>query len=115
MEYVFTGFRQVNLTRHYGFQGVAADRSRKQFTVGTDVTLLRKYAIALQDVPLLCRRFLEERDTADETRALTLTEDQMRRYADNRAALIELNARKRKQHRGPVSSKVGQAWRAESV
>jgi hypothetical protein len=115
MEFVFTGFQQVDGVRHYGFQGVAADRSRVQFTVGTDVTLLRKYAIALQDVPLLCRRFLEEQDESGRKRAVMFTEQDMRRYADTQASAREAAAQRRRPHRAPVSNKVGQAWRGPQV
>lgn len=112
MEYVLVGFRQVDAVRHYGFQGIAEDRSRVEFTVGTDMTLLRKYSIAIQDVPLLCRRFLEERDISDARHAIMLSEDQMRRFAEARSA-VEAAAKMRKHHRPPTSSKVGQAWRSE--
>ena len=114
MEYVFTGFRQVDTIRHYGFQGIADDHSRTSFTVATDVTLLRKYSIALQDFALLCRRFLQEREARDDQRSVILTEEEMRRIAGARTALLELAASKRKPHRAPVSHKVGQAWRSET-
>lgn len=108
MEYVFNGFRQVDSMRHYAFQGIAADHSRRPFIVATDITLLRKYSIALQDMPLLCRRFLEEREGHDEGRSVMLGEEDMRRYADKKAAaLLEIAARKRK-HQRVVASRAGQ-------
>ena len=110
MEYVFVGFRQTDAVRHYGFQGIAEDRSRSVYTVGVDTTLLRKYSIALQDVALICRRFLEEREGEDARHAVMLTEAHMRLFAENRAAVAASTA-KRRQHRPPVSNKVGQAWR----
>ncbi len=115
MEYVFTGFKQVEAIRHYGFEGIGADRSRTKYNVQADVALLRKYAIALQDVPLLCRRFLQEREGNDDLVSVMMSEDSMRKHADARTALIEDAARKRKQHRTPLSSKIGQAWRGERI
>ena len=115
MEYVFTGFRQVDTMRHYGFQGIADDHSRTSFSVATDVTLLRKYSIALQDVALLCRRFLQQREARDDQHSVVLTEEDMRRIADARTALLDLAAQKRKPHRTPVSRKVGQGWRTENA
>jgi hypothetical protein len=115
MEYVFTGFRQVDTMRHYSFQGIADDHTRTSYVVATDVTLLRKYSIALQDVALLCRRFLQQRDATDVRHSVILTEEEMRRIAEARTALLELAASKRKPHRVPASRKVGQAWRSETA
>jgi len=115
MDYVFTGFRQVEAIRHYGFEGIASDRSRTKYNVQADMALLRKYAIALQDVPLLCRRFLQEREGNDDLVSVMMNEDAMRKYADARTALLEDAARKRKQHRTPLSNKIGQAWRGERI
>jgi hypothetical protein len=107
VEYVFTGFRQVDGMRFYGFQGISADRSRQPYTVATDVTLLRMYAIALQDVPLLCRRFLEEREGRDGRHSIILGEADMRRHVDQKAAdLVERAARKRKPNSAAVSIKI---------
>jgi hypothetical protein len=74
-----------------------------------------KYAIALQDVPLLCRRFLEEQDESGRKRAVMFTEQDMRRYADTQASAREAAAQRRRPHRAPVSNKVGQAWRGPQV
>ena len=111
MEYVFVGFRQTDTVRHYGFQGVAEDRSRSAYTVGVDTTLLRKYSIALQDVALICRRFLEQREAADAPRAVMLTEAHLQVFVENRAAIAATTAKRKQHHRPPVSNKVGQAWR----
>ncbi len=112
MEFVFTGFKQVDSVRQYGFQGIAEDRSRQGYVVATDVSLLRKYRIPLQDLPLLFRRFLQAHDEANEQHSMMFSEEDMRRYAENRAAEAEAAASKRTKHRHvPTPKNSGMVWR----
>jgi hypothetical protein len=64
MQFSLTGFSQTANVRHYTFQGVTADQTRQEVTVGVDLNLARQYGISLQELPLLCRRFLEEQSVA---------------------------------------------------
>jgi len=112
MEFVLTGFRQDNNIRRYAFQGIAADRKRTEFTVGVDLSLVRKYQIPLQELPLLCCHFLTGRAGAEQTQALTFTEEDMLGYANRRAAAQNAAELKRKAYRRPPSSRIGQAWRS---
>jgi hypothetical protein len=54
--------------------------------VRTDLDLIRKYGIRVQELPLLCRGFLERRDEAEQGRAWIFSEEEMRAYASNCAA-----------------------------
>ena len=111
-EFVFTGFRQDSEIRSYTFQIIFADRSRGKVTVGADVSLIRKHRIPLQELPLLCRRLLENRaGTKAAIKDLTFTEKDMLVYVSERTAAEHVAELKRRAHRTPVSSKSGQAWR----
>ena len=95
MDFLLTGCRHVASVRVYAFEGVASDRTRTAFTVSIDTGLIGKYAIALQDLPLLCRQFLERRAPAPESQALTFTEAEMAGLAAERAdALHAVQQRK---------------------
>lgn len=59
MEYLLESYRQTAGVRIFFFDGVSSDRSRSRFTVSVDTALLSRYTISLQELPLLCRRFLQ--------------------------------------------------------
>jgi hypothetical protein len=101
MEYVFTGFRQDRNFRRYAFQAVAADRTRTDVSVSADVASILKHKIPLQELPLLCRRFLEGNVDGVTGNDLLFTEKDMLVYASDRAAAAELAASKRKSHVPP--------------
>jgi hypothetical protein len=86
VHFSMTGFTQDGGSRVFGFTRVHADGTRAEFTVKADLALSRRYAIAVQELPLLCRLFLEGLSEAGEMRALTYTEDQMSVHAKERAA-----------------------------
>jgi len=85
MEYLLTGYRQATSIRVFTFDGVAADRSRTEFTVSVDTGLIGRYAIGLQELPLLCRQLLELRATARGSQSFTFAESDMARLAAERA------------------------------
>lgn len=114
MEFVLTGYGQDNNIRRYLFEGVAADRTRKQFAVHADLTLIHKYDIPLQELPLLCRHLLEGYALSRQSQTLTFTEKDMLGYVSHRAAAQEAAEQKRRAHRKPPSSRVGLAWRSSS-
>jgi hypothetical protein len=116
MNVIMKGFRQDNGLRSYDFEVVGVDRSRREITVGADLALLRKYAISMQELPLICRLLLEgePQSEAPEKLAFTFTEALMREHANKRIALTE--ARKRKApHKRPHSEQLGQAWRRPGI
>jgi hypothetical protein len=104
MEYVFTGFRQDRNFRRYAFQAVAADRTRTDVSVSADVAFVLKHKIPLQELPLLCRRFLEGNVDGLSGSDLTFSESDMLGYASERAAAAELAASKRRSHAPPRPS-----------
>ena len=61
MEYQFTGFTHNGEFREFAFNGVGDDRSQTAFKVVADLALSRKHHIAVQELPLLCKRLLEDR------------------------------------------------------
>jgi len=86
MLFTLEGFEQVENIRHYHFDAVNDDRSRRQFVVGVDLDLIRRYRIPLQELPLLCMGVLERQTNLAST---MFTERDMVQYADARAAAAE--------------------------
>jgi hypothetical protein len=103
MQFLLTGFTPGDAFRVYEFQGVDTDRTRTDFTVRTDLSLIRRYGIRMQELPLLCLGLLERRDAESGDRTLTFTEDEMRIHAGNCAAERDA-AKLKKAARRPPSS-----------
>ena len=98
-DFILTGFHQIHGIRYYVYQGQPDDGSSTEFTVDADVRLLRKYGIALQELPLLCRRLLEKQNPVASRNTVTFTEDLMKEQADARAALQRAAQAKKKIYR----------------
>jgi hypothetical protein len=113
MEYVLTGFSQDENIRLFAFDRVDGARNRKKFTVRVDVSLIHKYAISLQELPLLCRNLLDEEALDGVNRQLTFTEQDMAGCAD-RCTAAQKALEQRKVHRKSRSNRVGEAWRRSS-
>jgi hypothetical protein len=111
MPFILTGFRQDLGFRVFAFERRQNDRARLEFTVKADLGLIRRYDIRVQELPLLCRDFLERREALEDTRALTYNEDEMRACALSRNAAKDESARKRKPPRKPAGERPGSAWR----
>jgi hypothetical protein len=109
-EYVLTGFKHDQNIRLFAFDGIDDVYVRTRFTVGVDISLIRKYAISIQELPLLCRHVLEGQAGAGPDRKFMFTEADMVGFADRRAAAQQAAA-ERKVHRKPPSQRVGEAWR----
>jgi hypothetical protein len=112
LEFILTGFHQDANMRHYAFQGISSDRSRSEYVVGADLQLIRKYQIAVQELPLLCRRLLEEHMTNDPQANVCFTEEDMQTFAKNRAEAKAEAAHRKKLPRRPPANNSGRAWRA---
>ena len=115
MQFILTGFTQDMAFRVFAFERMGLDRVRTKFVVKADLALVRKYGIQVQELPLLCRNLLQQRDESGETRILTFTEDDMSLHAKGRAAAKDAAALKRKPPRRPVTENVGAAWRGHHV
>jgi hypothetical protein len=64
LEFIMTGFKQSQNVRHYSFQIVAGDRTRRDVTVDADLDLMRRHGISIQEMPLLCKHLLETMEEA---------------------------------------------------
>ena len=112
MEFVLVGSSDERSIRRFAFQGIAADRTREQFTVAVDLAMLRKYQIAIQELPLLCRRLLERESVVNPSHAFEFSEQLMRDHQDQcLAAKREADLKKRAPKRPAPSVATGQAWR----
>lgn len=112
MQFVIVGFTDEMGFRVFAFEGVGADRVRTEYKVKADLTLIRKYGIRLQELPLLCRAILEQHLGSDAQRTFTYTEADMSLRADFCAAQAEA---KRKVPRKPRSETLGNAWRGMPI
>jgi hypothetical protein len=112
MQFILTGFTQDMGFRVFAFEGIGEDRLRTKFTVKADLSLIRRYGIRIQELPLMCRGLLDRRTDSQEDHTLTFTEDEMSTWAKNSLAARDAAAAKRKPPRRPPSENVGAAWRA---
>jgi len=113
IQYILTGFTHDVGFRVFAFECIGEDRIRTAYSVRADLALTRKYGIRVQELPLLCRSVLEQRDASDTEHAFTYTEAAMCLRANVRAA--EAAEQKRKPPRRPPSERVGAAWRGPQV
>lgn len=109
--YILTGFSNDQHFRQYAFEGVGEDHSRTLFTVRADLALARAYGIPFQDLPLLCREFLERCVVMKDARQLTFGEEGMRACQAERLAAKEAAAQKKRPPRRPAAENTGNAWR----
>ena len=86
MRFILTGFTQDTGFRVFTFEGVGPDQTRTGFSVGADLALSRRYGIRMQELPLLCREFLERCSEGEQARTFTFTEAEMLVYAKRCAA-----------------------------
>jgi hypothetical protein len=111
MQFALVRFTHEMGSRVYAFERMQADRSRTSYTVRADLTLIRRYDIPMQELPLLCQRLLEGRAGDEGPRALTFTEEEMSVYANDRANTRSAIAQRRKPPRKPLTENLGAAWR----
>jgi hypothetical protein len=89
MQYILTGFTNDMNFRVFAFDVFGGDRVRTTYWVRADLTLVRKYGIKLQELPLICRDVLEQRVFGSHQRTFTYTEAEMCIHADARAVAAE--------------------------
>jgi len=94
---LYTGFvHKTTGIREYMFQALVADGTRKGLLVTTDVALLTKHHIQIQEVPMMCLRLLETSTEAEPQLALfNLTEADMVSHVRAKAAIREQAMSKR--------------------
>ena len=113
-DFTLIGFSQQGSVRHFAFQCRNDDWSHSDFTVDADTNLIRRYGISLQELPLLCRRLLEETSPVTPGCVLIFGEDKMQRHADQRQTSERIAQEKKRPPRKPNSDNLGQAWRGPS-
>ena len=114
-DFTLIGFSQEGSIRHFAFQCRNDDRSHSDFTVNADTSLIRRYGISLQELPLLCRRLLQETLPVTPGSALIFAEDRMQQHANQRQASERIAEEKKRPHRKPNSDHLGEAWRRPSL
>ena len=101
MEFILLGFSQQGNMRRFFFERTdspAPGAVRQQFIVDADMAVARRYKIAMQELPLLCRRLLDQADTTV-SRTLIFGEGEMRNHAGSLAAELEARALRKKPFR----------------
>jgi hypothetical protein len=94
-QFLLTGFTQTAGTRIYAFER-KGDAQKLGYTVEVNLALIPGYGIRIQDLPLLCRDVLQQREQPDDLCASTLTEQKMRSHAEELAAARATAAEHRK-------------------
>ena len=111
MSYILTGFTHDLGFRVFTFECVAKDRARSAYKVRADLSLVRKYGIRVQELPLLCRGILDRTEDMAEAQSMIFTEEDMRVHEQGRVAIRQAAASKKKPPRRPVTENAGSAWR----
>jgi hypothetical protein len=96
VNFILTGFTQIEGFRVFGFEGRRSGKTLAIHTVRADLDLTRRHGIAVQDLPLLCRAMLDRTPEDEERRAWIFTEEEMSRHERTcEAARAAAAARKR--------------------
>ena len=101
-QFALAGFTQDAEFRVFNFELVGEDRSRIPFAVRADLALSRKHGIRVQELPLLCRKLLEQRDEGEKDPVVTFTEAEMRSHADRATAERDASQKKKLMQRPPA-------------
>ena len=91
--FVLTGFSHDVGFRVFSFDRVDDGRATSKYTVKADLTLARKCGVHIQDLPLLCRRFLDKSEQGSPA-SLTLPEEEMKACAMKDTLRQQAKARK---------------------
>jgi hypothetical protein len=90
--FVLTGFSHDLGFRVFEFDCKDKTHPQTRYTVRADLTLVRKYGVHVQELPLLCRRLLDASEAAGPS--LTLSEAEMIACAEKEALRNQARARK---------------------
>ncbi len=106
MEYRLIGYRQIGNIRLFDFDKVDPAGKTAKVSVSVDTTMTGRYAVGLQELPLLCRQYLERNATGSDSLALTFPETDLAAIAAAGAATRSARRRKganarKKQNRTP--------------
>ena len=90
--FVLTGFSHDLGFRVFEFACLDEAQARTRYTVRADLTLVRKYGVHIQELPLLCRRLLESSQAPGSS--LTLPEADVIACAEKETLRNQAKARK---------------------
>lgn len=107
LRFVFAGFTQESGVRVFAFEKIAEDQTRTKYSVRADLALSRRYDIRMQELPLLCRVFLERQGAEEDRRAFTLTEQEMSIWAKESAAKLRFPSFKKRPPVNPPGEGAG--------
>ena len=111
MQFILLGFRPDMGFRVFLFEGIANDRTRTVFRIRADLALARKHGIRVQELPLLCREYLEGREEGEEKHAFTFSEADMCLHENTLQAAKDAAAQRKKPPRRPPTTNLGAGWR----
>lgn len=114
-QFVLVGFVHHEGFRVFSFERREEDHGRTIFTVQTDLNLIKRYGIPLQELPSACRTILERRQHGENRRSLIFGEDEIRIYAEQAAAARIASSQRKKTPKKPPSENVGNAWRSRPL
>lgn len=97
MVFALTGFSDERSLRRFTFELAGSGPPRTTIVVVADVTLVRKYEIPLQELPLLCVRLLQSW-TADADGTVVFPEEEMIEYVNRLKKAKDLAEQKRREH-----------------
>jgi hypothetical protein len=112
VQFTLAGFTEQLGYRVYAFELRGPDKVSTAYTVRADLSLVRRYGIRVQELPLLCLGLLKKHEEAPEPpRTMTFTEEDMRLHSVTCAAARDAAAQKRKPARRPPQENTGSGWR----
>src|SRR5579884_3132263 len=88
VNFILVGFSQHENMRRFTFERTGGGVLRETYTVDADTVIARRYKIATQDLPLLCRRLLDGPE-APVSHTLVFSESQMCSHAGALASELE--------------------------
>lgn len=116
VEFVLTGITHEKTFRVFAFDRIGEQRERTPFTVRTDLSLLNRYGIPVQELPLLCRGVLDRLPEDAVLRAGAFAETDMQEWAAKKAsAKLAAVGRRKVPHRPATTDNTGGAWRGQPV
>jgi hypothetical protein len=101
MELRYLGFDQLQNARGYRFDVLVKGAAPRQFVVTVDLSLFRTYHVGIQEGPTLCAQKLSADLEKSDGGVHELTLDDLRAYADARAAAETRKAESRSSSRRP--------------
>lgn len=102
--FVLSGFSHDFGFRVFAFDCLENGKVRTRHTVRADLMLVRKHGIHVQDLPLLCRKVLDDCEERDRAGSMTLTETEMMACAEREAARTRSSKRRPPWRRDPADT-----------